>query len=352
MSKPNNNHTVLTEPEKPLVAIKDGKLYQQKDFGLYSGWQLMDEFLVVDTNKMRTLWRGGKISWTLWEQVVSFLRWSQKTYKCEALLTFFYNRKTKEWKAWPFPQHPVGMTVNYITDHPLYQQDRKMFGDDWMALGSIHHHCTANAFQSGTDKTDEEDRDGIHITLGKMEDAILDTHTRQVFDGVMSDTTLLNWIEMPDWCKAIPLNLRLEVFSKAIPMVGPEPAFDPEWKLRVIEKKTYTAPGAHQGSSTYSAQRGSGVSTSTATGKEWRDGRKEALKTICKNLGITCSRAYLLLATTNLRAMPPNDAQQRRILQQECHKVNCPPMWAEDLFSELGDDELTADAHAYGGGYG
>lgn len=352
MSKPNNNHTVLTEPEKPLVAIKDGKLYQQKDFGLYSGWQLMDEFLVVDTNKMRTLWRGGKISWTLWEQVVSFLRWSQKTYKCEALLTFFYNRKTKEWKAWPFPQHPVGMTVNYITDHPLYQQDRKMFGDDWMALGSIHHHCTANAFQSGTDKSDEEDRDGIHITLGKMDDMVLDTHARQVFDGAMSDTTLLNWIEMPDWCKAIPLNLRWEVFSKAIPMVGPEPAFDPEWKLRVIEKKTYTAPGAHQGSSTYSAQRGSGVSTSTATGKEWRNGRKEALKTICKNLGITCSRAYLLLATTNLHAMPPNDAQQRRILQQECHKVNCPPMWAEDLFSELGDDELTADAHAYGGGYG
>ncbi len=342
------NSTALTAPDKPRIAIKDGALWREVEHPLFAGWEKITDYQIVEADKMRTTWRGGKISWELWEQVVAFMRWSQATTKCEALMTFFYNTKTKEWKAWPFPQHPIGMTVNYLTDHPLYKQDRMQFGKDWIGLGSIHHHCTTGAFQSGTDKTDEEDRDGIHITLGKMEDQVLDSDARMVFDGVQSKTSLLNWIEMPDWCKTLPQYLRYETFSRAIVMTGHNVPFDPEWKLRIIEKKTSThshgLPNTPASGST-----ASGVSTGTGTA--WREGRKLALKRVCEKLSISTTEAYLLLTETDFQKMTAEKLALRRQLQQECHAVNAPPMWAEGLFSEMSDEEIAEAAERTAAAY-
>ncbi len=33
---------------------------------------------------------------------------------------------------------------------------------------SAHHHCSASAFQSGTDEENERGQDGLHITVGRM----------------------------------------------------------------------------------------------------------------------------------------------------------------------------------------
>jgi hypothetical protein len=46
---------------------------------------------------------------------------------------------------------------------------------------TAHHHCTSNAFQSATDKTDEHSKpSGLHITLGELQKPTLSYHGRIV----------------------------------------------------------------------------------------------------------------------------------------------------------------------------
>ena len=45
-------------------------------------------------------------------------------------------------------------------------------------IGSIHSHQGASAFQSGTDSNDEITFPGLHITIGKIMQAIPDIHVR------------------------------------------------------------------------------------------------------------------------------------------------------------------------------
>lgn len=362
-----------TEKPKQRAAIKDGKLWVETDHGLYGNWEktpgiIQDGKLYVeapyslaryemtDAARIRSLWRGGKISWELWEQICAFMRWSQATYKCEALITLFYNKATGEWKAWPFPQHPVGMTIRYETNHPLYAPDRKQFGNDWIQLGSVHHHCTATAFQSGTDKSDEEDRDGIHITLGEMDKDRLSMDWRQVFDQVQSDANAINWIEMPPHVMAIPYELRFELFVKMVAYAGRTPdgkpgLFNNEWKNRVIEKKTTPTnnPANHQARGNGSASAGSASGRhSLEVGIKFREGRKRILTRICETLEISFAKAYTLVSAVDPSKLDDQDLQIRKGLLELASENLCPPMWAQYLIAEMCDEEMERTAQEAG----
>jgi hypothetical protein len=54
------------------------------------------------------------------------------------------------------------------------------------------------AFASGTDKEDELQREGLHITLGKMSERILDFHQRISVNDSVVEATLSEWFEMPE----------------------------------------------------------------------------------------------------------------------------------------------------------
>lgn len=343
------------EEKKPnqRIAVKDNKLWVETDFGLVSGWQEVTNFDYVAPEKMLTIWRGGRISWKLWEEICAFMRWTYEKHKAEALITLFYNRTTREWKAWPFPQHPAGMTISYETEHPLYKTDRAQFGKDWEQMGSLHHHCNSGAFQSGTDKSDEEDRDGIHITLGNMASDKLDLHFRQVFDNRQSETTVHQWIELPEWAVNVPINFRYELFVKAVAFAGViEKGFPPEWRERVIEKKTQarttstnstsTPRSTHVTPNTPSSVGRTGSTGAETSGKEWRQGKRAACRQICNNLKITTTEAYNIL-TSFTANMSDSDREVRKELLLQMDGVNIPPMWSVDLMEELSDEDIAEE---------
>jgi hypothetical protein len=46
-------------------------------------------------------------------------------------------------------------------------------------FGTVHHHCSSSAFQSGTDHSDELSREGLHFTIGNLDKPFdLDIHAR------------------------------------------------------------------------------------------------------------------------------------------------------------------------------
>lgn len=213
------------------------KLYAPLSNGLFRHYEEVPNIEVFHSDKNPPFyWEGGKISFALWSQIVSFMKWTQKTFKAEAHCTLFYNTETKEWAAWAFPQKTMGMTVALDTTDERYKEDRKRFNGSWIMAGSVHHHCTSKAFQSSTDSADEVDKEGIHVTVGEVLDQVVDLHARKVFNGTMLECAMHEFFEYPDWAKAVPAHLRGGIDSDDILGYIVEGEFPEEWKSRISER--------------------------------------------------------------------------------------------------------------------
>lgn len=231
------NHELITH---------EGRLFKLVDTPLYTGY-IEDRSIPCVKEEPSFQWKGTKIPFALWQEIITFMLWSQRTHKQEAMLFLFYNRETNEWAIWVPPQEPNGMTVKTLSNHPTYDKGRKLFGRAWIQLGSVHHHCTSSAFQSGVDKSDEEGRDGLHITLGNLDKDQISIHLRQVLGGNMSPAYVDNWLEPPEYVKLVPeylVNMAfLEgVFLSVEIVKGLEPSKEQKAQIILPTKKDQTPP--------------------------------------------------------------------------------------------------------------
>jgi len=316
---------MTNETPKPTVyCVQDNKLLVQTDHELYRGWTQADNVSLV--KEPLFTWKKAIFSFDLWASCVSFLRWSQKTHHEEAMMTFFYNVREDRWAVDVFPQRPMGMTVKLLEEHPDYALVRAQYGKDWVQAGSIHHHCNMTAFQSGTDREDESDRDGVHITLGKMTEPIVDSHIRVVFDGVTYESNLAHWISPPDWLTKIPAYIwKSDDKLLASTFLGIEDApFPEEWKKRIIKwqpqgQTVLTGMGIHTEYGEFNGREwgwpsedremkknGNGVSepstsqSSTATSGGTLNEKAFAILTeICERMSLTFDEIHNYIVTTD-----------------------------------------------------
>ena len=246
----NKTETTTEEPTVQKIFVLGKNLLQYEREDLFEGWVANPEYEVIALKEAGFRWRGALIPFELWTEIVLFLKWSQTTYKDEAMVTLFYNPTEAKWAAWAFPQRGMGMTVNLLPDDPEFLTDRKRFSGDWIQAGSVHHHCESSAFQSGTDSDDECDRDGIHITVGKVSSLNVDLHFRQVWGSrmtVVPDDQIDSWIARPLWAQQVPdhyfANISKAVYGDIpVPKKGEPIGFPEEWKsrLRQSDRSRYT----------------------------------------------------------------------------------------------------------------
>lgn len=87
----------------------------------------------------------------------------------ESYVTLMYSRKTGEYSLWCPKQRVSRGGVRYErNDQPPFAERKEL---DLQMVGTIHSHCDFSAFHSGTDVGDEEDFDGLHITIGHVNTA-------------------------------------------------------------------------------------------------------------------------------------------------------------------------------------
>jgi hypothetical protein len=343
------------KPAPMRLLIHEKRVLRPFDTPLFSGWEEVPktEIELVDAEP-KFKWKSAKIPYAMWQEVVGFLRWTQAEFGEEAMVTFFYNVKDSQWAAWAFPQEPNHMTVKMLENHPLFAEDRKQFGKDWIQFGSIHHHCKMGAFQSGTDKTDECDRDGVHITLGKMDESCLDVDIRQVFDGLQSKTNLTAWIEPPPFISQCPKHLYYDFYIHALKSAKGE--FPKAWKERIFERTPsyvggYTPPANNtgqqlalvgdEGSKKVQATRTEtgGRNTTTNGNGSWYDGYRRTQMATCAEIAkeqkLTAEEAYTLLSTSSYATMSAEQKIDRGCLVHALTKRNVPILYAEDMYKEL-----------------
>ena len=181
---------------EPEFCVSGNKVYQKLDNSFFAGYTEIQAKTVTPAPKVH--WVGGKIHFGLWVVIVKFLLWVHENKKNEGHVSLFYNPETKTWRAWAFPQEGQYAFVRLLDEDPAYIEQRKDFPAPWIQLGTVHHHSNMGAFASGTDKEDELQREGLHITLGKMSERILDFHQRISVNDSVVEATLSEWFEMPE----------------------------------------------------------------------------------------------------------------------------------------------------------
>ena len=262
-SEPSNTTTVATTvvastatQTKPRTRVyldalrtnEKGEVFLVTDAPLYFESRKLD---VPKTGGVGAFWKGSKIPFDLWAQIVAFMQWAFKELACEAHCTLFYNMETQEWDAWAFPQENGSSTVHTL-ENEEYAKQRAKFPPPWIQLGSVHHHCSMGAFASGVDKSDETSRDGLHITLGKMAQDPMEIDSRATFSGTTSPTALGTWFETPEEIALFPKELHRELFmslllsQSSLLKMFPETEngvsvelFPEQWKTN-CSKKTFT----------------------------------------------------------------------------------------------------------------
>lgn len=88
--------------------------------------------------------------------------WEEHKSECEVML--LWNEAERLYDLW-CPEQEVSMSsVDYEMSGALAATP-----DKWKNVGTIHSHCDFGAYHSGTDVHDEIDADGIHVTLGHVD---------------------------------------------------------------------------------------------------------------------------------------------------------------------------------------
>lgn len=198
-------------------------------------------------------YKGPPMDRKMWDQILAFFQWTYDTTHSESQVRLFVNVEKALWAPWAFPQEArTGMTAKEL-DTEDFKKQRAMFKDSegWIYFGTVHHHCSAGAFQSGTDLANEQGIDGLHITIGKMASDRYDMHCRFYVYGCMFEPDMgLFWDIGEEVSKLIPANLHDQVARfQMCEKVKANTDFPDQWKTNLIEVKS-TFPGAYSSQGT------------------------------------------------------------------------------------------------------
>ena len=165
---------------KKQYYIHDNEVYEKVKNKFFSTYKQ------IDIPKQDTLvpeWHGKKIPLSMWQEILAFMKYSYDELKSETMCFLYYDEKKKQpWSFWVPPQITNGMTVKSDPEHMNFQAQRAQYPD--IMFGTVHHHCSSSAFQSGTDEADETNREGFHFTIGNLNKPDdIDIHFRWCLDN-------------------------------------------------------------------------------------------------------------------------------------------------------------------------
>lgn len=228
----------------------------------------------VQTAEADTTYIGPKISPEVWQQVLAFFQWTYDTTHSESQVRLFTNLKERRWAAWAFPQKAkTGMSADELdTDETKKQRAQFNDKDGWIYFGTVHHHCNASAFQSGTDKANEERIDGLHITVGNMGGPRYDLHARFYLSGFCFEPDMSKLWDIGDNLTALlPVDLYDRVARHQMCTKAPTATeFPAQWKENLIEVKEAFPGGYFPKGETSLTQGPYGSGAGVYSHEQWR----------------------------------------------------------------------------------
>src|SRR5215469_13484373 len=168
VAQPDWDESQLHAAGNDLAYVLDGKGWKlSKRSGLVAAMVALDKADNLPVLDERFTLVAHKIPLPLIQRVTAFFREVYARRKSEAAGLLLYRPRDGAWDyAVPRQSATGGSTV--------YSGDRSDLAgwleDGYELAGTIHSHGSMSAFHSGTDSKDEAGFDGVHITIGKVND--------------------------------------------------------------------------------------------------------------------------------------------------------------------------------------
>lgn len=153
-----NNGEPIPSGETCYIIAKDG-IYLQKNLDLVESITPVDKISFLEEMKTFAKLNIPKIPAKTFSNILEFFKEVYSLYKSEAIVLLFYNKNKKTYRIYVPEQTVSGASLDYKADVTI---------KDHILIGTIHSHAGMSAFHSGTDVKDEENFDGIHFTIGKV----------------------------------------------------------------------------------------------------------------------------------------------------------------------------------------
>jgi len=156
----NDGQTEMPEDDIFYIIAKGG-VYLKKKLGVMESIAPVKNISILESVNSMAKMHITKIPAKWIAKVVGFFQAVYEQYKSEAIVLLFYDEETGKHKIVPPMQKVAGASCDY---------DKGITIEGMTMIGTIHSHGRMSAFHSGVDDTDEEHFDGLHITLGDLDE--------------------------------------------------------------------------------------------------------------------------------------------------------------------------------------
>lgn len=156
----NDGQNEMPKDDVFYIIAKEG-VYLKKKLGVMESLAPVDNISILESVTTMAKMHITKIPGKWIAKVVGFFQEVYKEYRSEAIVLLFYNEETGKYKIIPPVQKVAGATCDY---------DKGLTIEGMTMIGTIHSHGNMSAFHSGVDDDDEKHFDGLHITLGDLDE--------------------------------------------------------------------------------------------------------------------------------------------------------------------------------------
>ena len=154
-----NDGSQLPDDDVLYILSKNG-LFLRKKLGIIESLIKVDKISILEDSQQYASFNIEEIPKKDFAHLVNFFKYVYNEYGSEAMSILHYNQKTDEHKIQIPMQKVSGSSVDYVKNVSFKTFDK---------IGTIHSHANFSAFHSSTDDHDEENWDGIHITVGNVD---------------------------------------------------------------------------------------------------------------------------------------------------------------------------------------
>ena len=142
------------------VVAKEG-IFLKKKMGIMESLAPVNNISILESVALSAQMHIPKIPAKPFARVLEFFKEVYREHRSECAVIIFYNEETEQFKI-VVPEQKVSFaSLDY---------DRLITVEDYTMVGTIHSHSSMSAFHSGVDDDDEKSFDGLHITLGDMDE--------------------------------------------------------------------------------------------------------------------------------------------------------------------------------------
>ena len=162
-------------PNDDVVYIIGKKgLFLKKRVGIVESIAPVKEVSFLEDVNLYAKLHIRKIPSITFARIVDFFKRIYQLHHSECISMLMYNIDTQKYKIYIPHQKVTGASLDYIKPLPI---------EGYIKLCTIHSHASMGAFHSGTDDTDEEHFDGLHITIGNLDEEDFSISASVVVNG-------------------------------------------------------------------------------------------------------------------------------------------------------------------------